>query len=171
MSSKQLEHQEYKAEFNKFPLELLLHNISSPYNVGGLFRLADAMGISKLWISGDTPFPPNKKVHKTARSTEKYTPFESVDKPLLLLQDLKAKAYQIVCLEICDNSIPLKDLPIDPSQKICMVLGEESKGIHPDFLALADYICHIEMFGKNSSMNLVSATSIAAHTIITKLTK
>ena len=165
----QLDHQAHSTAGVKFPLVLLAHNISSPFNVGGLFRLADALGISKICLSGDTPIPPNKKIVKTARSTEKYVDFEAVEHPFELLKALKAVDYKIICLEICDNSIDLEALPSLAEQKICLVLGEENNGVHEDFLAMADYVCHIPMQGNNSSMNLVSATAIASYAIIKKM--
>ena len=36
---------------------LIAHNIRSTHNVGALFRTAEGFGVSKLIISGYTPYP------------------------------------------------------------------------------------------------------------------
>jgi tRNA G18 (ribose-2'-O)-methylase SpoU len=167
--SKQLIHSEHLNSNKTASFHLLVPNLSSPYNVGGLFRLADALGIERLYFSGDTPLPPNKKIKKTARSTEQFVPFTAVDKPLALLQDLQKVGYKIICLEICEYSIDIETLSLVKDEKLCLVLGEENIGVRQDFLDLADAICHIPMQGKNSSMNVVSACAIACYAIINKI--
>ena len=58
-------------------IAVLLHNIRSTHNVGSIFRTADALGISKIYISGYTPTPldkfnrPRKDIAKTALGAEK----------------------------------------------------------------------------------------------------
>jgi tRNA G18 (ribose-2'-O)-methylase SpoU len=42
---------------DKISFSLLLHNIRSTHNVGAIFRTADAIGVSKIYISGYTPSP------------------------------------------------------------------------------------------------------------------
>ena len=167
--STQLKHKDHQEEINRFPFHLLIPNLSSPYNVGGLFRLADALGIGRLYFSGETPLHPNSKIKKTARSTEQVVSFEQVTDPLSLLKSLKKEGYKIYCLEICDQSVDLEAIPSLKKEKICLVLGEENKGVRQDFLDLADTICHIPMQGKNSSMNVVSACAIACYALINKM--
>lgn len=167
--SKQLQHEDHQEASKRFPFHLLVPNLSSPYNVGGLFRLADALGIAHLYFSGATPLPPNSKIKKTARSTEQVVSYERIAYPLVLLQSLKEQGFKIYCLEICDGSVDLETIPQLKDEKICLVLGEENQGVQQDFLDLADAICHIPMQGKNSSMNVVSACAIACYSLINKM--
>jgi len=44
----------------KHPIVLMLHNIRSMWNVGSMFRTADAAGIEKIILSGYTATPPRK---------------------------------------------------------------------------------------------------------------
>ena len=39
---------------------IVAHNIRSLWNVGSLFRTADAMGVQKLWLTGYTAVPPRR---------------------------------------------------------------------------------------------------------------
>ena len=36
---------------------VLLHNIRSAHNVGSMFRTADALGVSTMFLTGYTPAP------------------------------------------------------------------------------------------------------------------
>jgi len=48
---------------------LVLDNIRSMYNVGAIFRIADAARIKKLYLYGITATPPRKEIEKTALKT------------------------------------------------------------------------------------------------------
>ena len=51
-------------------LEALLDNIRSAWNVGSIFRSADGLGVSKLYLCGITPTPDNEAVRKTSLGAE-----------------------------------------------------------------------------------------------------
>jgi tRNA G18 (ribose-2'-O)-methylase SpoU len=57
-----------------------LHNIRSTYNVGSIFRTADAAGVKKIYLTGYTPAPidrfglPRKDIAKVALSAERTMP-------------------------------------------------------------------------------------------------
>lgn len=58
------------------PIVLILENIYDTYNIGGLFRLADALAVSKVYLCGDTETPPNNRIHKASCGTYKIVPWE-----------------------------------------------------------------------------------------------
>lgn len=161
-------HTDYVTTKKKFPLSIIANDIDSPLNVGGLFRLCDALGVKTLHLCGDTPVPPNSKINKTSRSTEKHIDYEVHSDAELLIEKLKSTGVIIIALEITSSSIALNtdELKIKLSNKpICLVLGSENAGINQSLLALSDITVHISMFGNNSSMNIVSAASIACYEI------
>lgn len=73
--------------------------------------------------------------------------------------------FEIIALEITSNSKPLKEVMISFDKKIALLIGSEINGISEELLKLSDQIVHINMFGKNSSMNVVQAASIALYEI------
>mgnify|MGYP006096895479 FL=1 len=169
--SEQLDHTSHQSRGVKFPLSIFIHDLKSPFNMGGIFRLADALGVESLLLSGETPKPPNRKVAKTARSTEKFVNALAVEDPVKSILSFKEDGYTIIALELCDNSEPLDTLVLPNNAKICLILGEESFGVNQELLDLADMICHIPMQGQNSSMNVVSACAIATYSLINKIGK
>lgn len=78
---------------------LVLHNIRSTYNVGSIFRTADAAGVSKIYLGGYTPTPEDEKIAKTALGAEKTMPWEKCKQTWRLLEKLKKDGVKIVALE------------------------------------------------------------------------
>ena len=58
------------------PIYFILENIYDTYNIGGLFRLADALAIEKMYICGESEIPPNSKIKKASIGTYKVVNWE-----------------------------------------------------------------------------------------------
>ena len=169
MQNTQLDHRAHQPTPAKRALCLLAHNVQRPANVGSLFRIADALGVEKLFLTGRSCTPAHPKARKAARTTEQRVPFFHAGDPLPVVAALKPAGYRIVSLEISSASIALAELPVAPGERICLVLGNESAGICQPLLDASDATVHIPMHGENSSMNVASACAIAAYVIAGKL--
>ena len=67
----QLNHYNTKFEARKFPIVLICDGLLSPFNIGGIFRTAEAFGVEEiLFLGSDTEL--SKRIKKTSRSAEKY---------------------------------------------------------------------------------------------------
>lgn len=169
----QLTHEDHTPSKDKFPLSIIANDINSPLNVGSLFRLCDAMGIEKLYLCGETPAPPNTKINKTSRSTEKYVVHESHESAEALVTSLKSSGVYIISLEVTTSSVPVNSAKfsslITAKSPICLILGSENTGVSQSLLSLSDITMHIPMYGRNSSMNVISAASIACYELIRNL--
>lgn len=150
---------------------VIAHNIRSTYNIGAIFRTCEGFGVSKIIISGYSPYPStindtrlphiskklSEQIHKTALGAETMVPFDYQEYPNIEL--LKADGFRIVGLEQSNNSIPLNKY--HPTNKIALILGEELKGIPIDLIQKCDDIVEIPMTGKKESFNVSVATGIA----------
>ena len=165
MENIQLDHDQHQSTSIKHPLCFLGHDIDVPMNVGSLFRIADALGVEKIYLSGTSSIPPNRKIKKTSRSTEKYVPYSYEKNPVKIIENLKLSGYKIVSLEITSASIDIKNLDISKNEKVCLILGAENTGVNQTLLNLSDITTHIPMLGENSSMNVAMACSIATFEI------
>ncbi len=166
----QLTHADHIISDKKFPLSIIANNMNSPQNVGSLFRLCDALGVEKLFLCGNSAVPPNPKITRTSRSTEKYVVFEQHDDAEKLIATLKTSGVFIISLEITTASIAFASAEfksiIRDQKPACLILGAENTGVSEDLLALSDLTTHITMHGNNSSMNVISAASIACFEIL-----
>lgn len=162
---KQLNHDSHQANPCKEQICILLNDFHAPQNVGGIFRLSDALGVHHIYLCGSTPQLPNRKIAKTACATERIIPSSYHEDAIAVIQQLKEDGYLILALEICDESKSIIELKINPQQKVCLVPGAEKWGVKQEILDLADEVYHIKMIGEKSSMNVVSATAIFLHKI------
>lgn len=167
--SEQLSHAESYSENTMFPLSILANNIEIAGNVGSLFRVADALGIEKLYLTGTTQTPPKYKIRKAARSTENHIPYIYKASALDVIKQLKDNDYTIIALEITANSKNIREFKLTKGQKTCLIIGSENLGISEKLLATADHHIHIPMYGKNSSMNVITSCAIAVHELIQHL--
>lgn len=169
MKNRQLNHFQYVKKEVKFPFCILANNMDLTTNIGSFFRIADALGVEKIYLCGKSAFPPHHKIKRTSRSTENYVEWEYRESATDIILNLKSSGYRIIGLEITENSLDLSELVVKPLDKICLILGSEIEGINDELIALSDECVHIPMFGKNSSMNVANACSIAAYVITKKL--
>jgi tRNA G18 (ribose-2'-O)-methylase SpoU len=163
----QLNHYNTNFKPRTFPITLICENVTNAPNLGSLFRIADAFGIKKLILCGEN-ISLGRKFTKTSRATEKFVDFEINDNTLDVLKTLKT-SHQIIALEITTNSKPLHTFQFDNSKPIALIVGDENFGISEDILQITDETIHIEMFGQNSSMNVVQAANIALYEITKQL--
>ncbi|NBC27542.1 MAG: TrmH family RNA methyltransferase [Bacteroidetes bacterium] len=146
---------------------LWLHNIRSLHNVGAAFRNADAFGIQKLLLSGYTPVPPRPEITKTAIGAEEHVIWQQVEKPKHMALQLQKEKYHITGLEQTTTSTLLSEFN-PPSQKICLLLGNEVTGIDDNLLPLLDSSVEIPQFGMKHSLNVSVACGIALYGFLEK---
>ena len=95
----QLDHSSHRGA-GALPLRLLAHDVELALNVGALFRIADALGVEHLHLSGSTPVPPEPKIRKTSRSAERHVAWSSAADPLGVVATLKSQGWRILSLEL-----------------------------------------------------------------------
>lgn len=154
---------------------VIAHNIRSTHNVGSIFRTCEGFGVSRIILSGYTPYPQlpvdtrlphiatklTSQIHKTALGAEEMVPFEYQEYPDL--QSLKDAGYTIVGLEQDGRSVMLPDYK--SPEKIALLLGEEVEGITSDLRDQCDDLIEIPMQGQKESFNVSVATGIALYHI------
>jgi len=151
------------------PLRFLAHDVDLALNVGALFRIADALGVEHLHLTGSSPRPPDPKIRRSARSAERHVGWSHAPDPLAVVADLKAQGWTIVALELTTRSVALHELAVAPDARVCLVVGAENAGVSQALLDVADATVHIPMRGHNSSMNVANACAIATYEIARRL--
>ena len=142
-------------------LVLVLVSIRSLFNVGGLFRTADAVGASKIYLTGYTGTPEQSKVAKTALGAQDRVAWQKVRSASALIQELKTDGFDIVALEKTETSVDYRDW--QPKRKTALLLGNEITGISPRVLKSCDLVVHLPMAGIKESLNVAVAGGAAAY--------
>ena len=160
----------YNTDFSKqqFPITLICDNITNAPNIGSLFRIADAFGVTELIFCGEH-IPLGRKMTKTSRATEKVVDYKVETSALSVIKEHKANKYSIISLEITSNSKSIHSFKFSKNQPIALVIGDENFGVSEEILTLSDAAIHIDMFGQNSSMNVVQAANIALYEMTKQL--
>lgn len=155
---------------------VVAHNIRSTHNVGAIFRTAEGFGVSKIILSGYTPYPllPNDtrlphiankltaQIHKSALDAETLVPFDYQE--TLDITSLRSQGYRIVGLEQDDRSIALPRYT--SPEKFALLLGEEVNGIESSLRDQCDDLIEIPMSGQKESFNVSVAAGIALYGLL-----
>ncbi|MEM6684638.1 MAG: TrmH family RNA methyltransferase [Bacteroidota bacterium] len=157
----------YNTNFEKqqFPITLVSDAVSNAPNIGALFRISDAFGVEKIVFCGENIPVFGRRMTKTSRATEKVVPFEITENIHTVITQLQKEKYTIISLEITENSQSIHTVDFTKFDKIALVIGDENFGINPETIYESDVVIHIDMFGHNSSMNVVQATNIVLYEI------
>ncbi|MCR4328940.1 MAG: hypothetical protein NUV65_00140 [Candidatus Roizmanbacteria bacterium] len=154
---------------------LILDNVYDTFNVGGMYRIADASGIQKIYHCGDTPIPienevVNNKIARASVGLYQYIAWEHHDKTEQLVDTLKQHGYTIIALEQDTRSIPFDQCSVI-NTPIALIAGNETFGVDKQVIDKADVVLELPMFGINKSVNVVVATGIVAYHLRTQLQK
>jgi tRNA G18 (ribose-2'-O)-methylase SpoU len=153
-------------------LVIIAHNIRSAYNIGAIFRTADGMGASSVFLTGYSPSPDKgqfqtsagKMIAKIALGSEKSLTWEKKSRLGPLLKKLKTEKFQIVALEQNERSADYRKLK--PQFPVALILGNEPKGIDQKILKTCDRIVEIPMRGEKNSLNVAVALGVAGYEIM-----
>jgi tRNA G18 (ribose-2'-O)-methylase SpoU len=139
---------------------VILENIRSLHNVGAIFRTADGAGWNKVYLTGYTGCPPDRRIEKVSLGAEEFLPWEHVDSAINLCTQLKKDGFEIIALEQSDRAEDIF-MAQQTSENIALILGNEVEGVSPEILQRADRHFEIPMYGKKTSLNVSVAAGIA----------
>ena len=148
----------------KMPLVVVLDDVRSMYNVGSVFRTADAFRVQSICLCGITAQPPHPEIHKTALGAEDTVDWVYFKTAMDAVNQLKAEGYTIFSIEQCEGSTQLQDLqipsPQHSSSRFAIILGNEVKGVNQEVVNASHYCLEIPQFGTKHSLNVSTAAGI-----------
>ena len=149
--------QEFQAA-DKNSLVVVLDHVRSLYNVGSVFRTADAMRLAGICLCGITATPPNVEIHKTALGAEETVAWKYFKQTEDAIEWLRQEGYTIMAVEQCEGSTMLNEFIPEKGKKYAVVMGNEVKGVQQSVVDTADYALEIPQYGTKHSLN-VSVTA------------
>lgn len=145
---------------DKMPVIAVLENIRSAYNVGSVFRTADAFLLEAIYITGYTAKPPHKEIKKTALGAEdtvEWHYFENAESAILQLHEL---GYKVYAVEQVENSISLEKFVSNRNDKIAVIFGNEVSGVEQSTIEKSDGCIEIPQLGMKHSLNIATAAGV-----------
>ena len=153
---------------DKIPVCILLDNVRSLHNVGSAFRTADAFLIEKIILTGITGKPPHREIEKTALGATQSVDWSYVEDSKEAVEHLKKNGYTIVAVEQTTESIPLQKFSVHENEKVCLVFGNEIRGVSEAVIAEADVALEIPQHGTKHSLNISVCLGIVVWEIFKK---
>ena len=146
-------------------LAVLLHNVRSLYNIGAFFRTADAVGVSKIFLSGFTGAPPATQIAKTALGSEKTVPWERRDVHDVITE-YRQSGRETAAVETVADAVDLFDW--EPRFPLLVVFGHEVDGLPAEVVERCDARVRIPMAGLKRSLNVATAGGVVLYELFRK---
>jgi 23S rRNA (guanosine2251-2'-O)-methyltransferase len=146
------------------PVHVVLDNLRSAYNVGSIFRTADAGAAAHMHLCGMCAHPPNKKLAKTALGAFDYVPWTYYERTAEAIDRLKAEGVTCVAVEVTEDAGP--HTAFNWPQPSAIVFGNEVTGVNPEILAMCDATVWIPMKGHKNTINVATAFGVVLFEIL-----
>ncbi len=146
------------------PAILVLDNIRSAFNVGSLLRLADCMGLEKVYLCGYTALPDQDKVAKAALGAERKVVWEWVPHTLSCIQALQNQGVPVFALETAQGAATLEAFKF-PQQRLALVCGNERYGLEPSLLKACTQTLEIPCWGYKNSLNVAVSVGMLTYEV------
>ena len=153
----------------KNPLVVILDNVRSMYNVGSVFRTADAFRIEAIYLCGITSCPPHPEIHKTALGAEDAVDWYYHKEALKTVKMLQQQGYEVLAIEQVEGSTMLQDFVAEPDKKYAVVFGNEVKGVNQEVVDCCNGCLEIPQFGTKHSLNVSTTAGIVMWEMMKKV--
>ena len=155
----------------KSPLVLVLDNLRSTYNVGSIFRTADAFRVQEIFLCGITATPPHKDIRKTALGATESVQWQYCENTLDAIQNLQSKGVVVLAVEQAEGSKSLSDFNPLPGTTYALVFGHEVKGVSQKVVSAADAVLEIPQEGTKHSLNVSVSVGLVVWELFSSLIK
>lgn len=145
---------------DKTPIVVVLENIRSAYNVGSVFRTADAFLVEAICIIGYSAKPPHKEIKKTALGAEESVQWKYFKTSAEAIEELKAEGFKVFAIEQTEGSIKLQAVNYKHNEKIAIIFGNEVTGVEQTTIQLCDGCIEIPQLGMKHSLNIATAAGV-----------
>jgi tRNA G18 (ribose-2'-O)-methylase SpoU len=156
--------EEAAKDIKKNPVTIILDNVLDTYNVGSIFRLADAVAAQKVILCGQTLTPPNSRIKKASINTTGWVTWDYEKNTADAVKKLKKQGIKIVAVEQDQRSKPFYTVTYD--FPLAIVVGNETTGISKEVLDMSDLIVELPLWGVNKSLNVMVSCGIILYEIM-----
>jgi len=150
----------------KHPITIILDNVLDTYNVGSIFRLADAVAAEKVILCGQTLTPPNSRIKKASINTWQWVNWEYAEHTVDAVKKCKEQGMKIVSVEQDPRSKPFYQA--EYALPLAIIVGNETYGVAKEVLDISDMIVEMPMWGVNKSLNVMVSCGIILYEIMSR---
>ncbi len=160
---------ELRKKIKKNPVYIILDNVLDTYNIGAIFRLAEAVAAEELIICGESETPPNSRIRKASINTTEWVKWSYAETTVEAIKNLKLKVknLSVYAIEQDARSVPYDS--VDYTFPVALVVGHETDGVSKEVLDIVDGIVEIPMWGINISLNVMVSLGIVVFEVMSHL--
>jgi tRNA G18 (ribose-2'-O)-methylase SpoU len=160
--------QNKKDLIKKTPIYIIVDNVLDTYNIGAIFRLADAVAVEKVFLCGMTETPPNSRIKKASINTTEWVEWGYYSSAVEAVNELRhtVPGIKIYSVEQNKNSQPYNS--IQYNYPLALIVGHETDGVTHEAINLSDEILEIPMRGVNKSLNVMVSLAIVLYQVLDK---
>lgn len=152
----------------KRPIYIVLDNVLDTYNVGSIFRLADAVAAEKVFLCGETLTPPNARIKKASISTWKWVEWQYVPTASEAIAKVKSQNAKVKIVAVEQDVRSQRFDQVKYELPLALVVGNETYGVSKEVLDMADMIVELPMLGINKSLNVIVSLGIVLFKLVEK---
>lgn len=153
-------------KLKKNPIYIILDNVLDTYNIGAIFRLADAVAAEKVILCGQTETPPNSRIKKASINTTEWVVWEYAETAVSAIEKLRSTIEDLMVVALEQDKKSKRYDMINYKFPFAFIIGNETTGVSADVLQVADYIAEIPMWGVNRSLNVMVSLGIVLFEIM-----
>lgn len=157
------------AAIKKQPIYIVLDNVLDTYNVGSIFRLADACAVEKVFLCGETLTPPNPRIKKASVDTWKWVEWEYASTAAEAILNIKYQISNIKIVAVEQDARSVRFDQVKYEFPLVLVVGNETYGVSKEVLDIADSIVELPMYGVNKSLNVMVSCGILLYEIVSNI--
>ena len=157
------------AKIKRREIYIICDNILDTYNIGSIFRLADAAAAKKIYLCGQAETPPNSRISKASVGCDKWVSWQYASTAVEAVLSIKYEVSGIKVIAIEQSSEAIDFRKADFKEPIAFVVGHETSGVSKEALKLCDQIVEIPMFGVNKSLNVMVSLAVVLYHAIGKV--
>lgn len=154
------------AKVKKNPIYIILDNVLDTYNIGAIFRLADAVAAEKVIICGESETPPHTRIKKASINTTEWVSWEYAPSAKEAIDHLRLTIVHLQVVAVEQSSKSVQYDKFEYQFPLALVVGHESDGVSPEVLKTADAIVELPMFGVNKSLNVMVSLGIVLYEVL-----
>jgi 23S rRNA (guanosine2251-2'-O)-methyltransferase len=161
--------EEERKKIKKNPIYIVLDNVMDTYNIGSVFRLADAVAAEKVILCGETETPPHTRIKKASINTTEWVSWEYFADTKTAISNLRSQIANLKVIAVEQDTKSVQYDKVDYIFPIALIVGHESTGVSGEVLDMCDQIVEIPMWGVNKSLNVMVSLGIALFKVMEKL--
>ncbi|WHY67221.1 23S rRNA (guanosine(2251)-2'-O)-methyltransferase RlmB [Neobacillus sp. SuZ13] len=150
---------------NETPFFLLLDEIEDPHNLGSIMRTADSVGAHGIIIPKRRAVGLTATVAKASTGAIEYIPVVRVTNMARTIDELKERGIWIAGTDAKGKDDYRR---LDGTLPLGLVIGSEGKGMGRLIRDKCDFLIHLPMVGKVTSLNASVAASLLMYEVYRK---